>query len=167
MGSKKLSYHKERNFSENCFIFWKVNFGVGTSYQQFIWCTTHPIVHIHIFRKPLSFIWRYVFSVSILKVNELRYKQCGVTPQLSTGQNLLKKVLRKDKYWQNLLKKISRKDIDRINWEKLFDRSADYKWWNIPWTVKVFAKADTSFSFFLNISMCAFCIKSIRILNQY
>ena len=28
-----------------------------------------------------------------------------VTPHLPTGQNLLKKILRKDKYWQNLLKK--------------------------------------------------------------
>ena len=34
------------------------------------------------------------------KVNESRYKQCGVTPQ---WENLLKKLLRKDKYWHNQL----------------------------------------------------------------
>ena len=27
----------------------------------------------------------------------------GATPHFSTGENLLKKTLRKDKYWQNLL----------------------------------------------------------------
>ena len=35
---------------------------------------------------------------------ELRYKKSGLTPQFSTGQNLLKKILRKDKYQQNLKK---------------------------------------------------------------
>ena len=39
-----------------------------------------------------------------IKVNESYYKQCGVTPHFSTGQNILSK----DKYWQKLLKKISR-----------------------------------------------------------
>ena len=33
-----------------------------------------------------------------IKVNESRCKQRGVTPHASTGQNLLKKILRKDKY---------------------------------------------------------------------
>ena len=33
-----------------------------------------------------------------VKVNESRHKQCGVTPHFSTGQNLLKKIFRKDKY---------------------------------------------------------------------
>ena len=50
-----------------------------------------------------------------VKVNESRYKQCGVTSHFSTRQNLLKK-----KYWEKI-------DIDIINWEKLFDRSADDK----------------------------------------
>ena len=52
----------------------------------------------------------------------MQYKQCGLTPQFSTGQNLLKKKywekinidtfqLRKAlSTWQNLLKKILRKD---------------------------------------------------------
>ena len=34
----------------------------------------------------------------LMKVNESRYKQCGATPRFSTGQNLLQKTLRKDKY---------------------------------------------------------------------
>ena len=41
------------------------------------------------------------------KVHESRYKQCEVVPQFSTRQNLLKKILRNDK-WQKLLKKISK-----------------------------------------------------------
>ena len=46
-----------------------------------------------------------------IKVNESRYKQCGVNPNISKiGQNLLKKILRKDKYWQKLFK--------RKHWEK-------------------------------------------------
>ena len=34
----------------------------------------------------------------IAKVNESRYKQCGVIPHFPTGQNLLQKIFRKDKY---------------------------------------------------------------------
>ena len=41
----------------------------------------------------------------ILKVNESRYKQCEVTPHISTRKNLLKNLLRKDKNWQNQLRK--------------------------------------------------------------
>ena len=40
-----------------------------------------------------------------IKVHESRYEQCGVTPHFSTGQNLLKKILRKD-------------NIDIVNWKK-------------------------------------------------
>ena len=50
----------------------------------------------------------------VFKVNELRYEQCWVTPHFSAGENLLKKLLRKDK------------NIDTIIWEKLFDRFADH-----------------------------------------
>ena len=35
---------------------------------------------------------------TVLKVDESRYKQWGITPTFFTGQNLLKKILRKDKY---------------------------------------------------------------------
>ena len=34
----------------------------------------------------------------LFKVNELRYKQCGVTPHFSTGQYLFKRILRKAQY---------------------------------------------------------------------
>ena len=37
-------------------------------------------------------------KIKLLKVNESRYKQYGVTQHFSIGQNLLKKLLRKDKY---------------------------------------------------------------------
>ena len=39
------------------------------------------------------------------KVNESRYKQSGVTLHFSTGPNLLKRILRKDKYGDNQLRK--------------------------------------------------------------
>ena len=42
---------------------------------------------------------------NVEKVNESRYKQCGVTLHFSTGQYLLKKILRKDKYWHYKLRK--------------------------------------------------------------
>ena len=51
---------------------------------------------------------------SFLKVNESRYKQCGVTPHFSTRQNLLKKYREKV-------------NIDITNWVELFDRSPDHK----------------------------------------
>ena len=41
-----------------------------------------------------------------LKVSESRYRQYGLTPHFSTGQNLLKKILRKDKIDQVLSKLI-------------------------------------------------------------
>ena len=42
-----------------------------------------------------------------IKVNESRYKQCGVTPQFSTEQILLKKILNKYRknYWKNIEKR--------------------------------------------------------------
>ena len=33
MGSTKWTYHKERGFATNYFIFWKFNFGIKTSYK--------------------------------------------------------------------------------------------------------------------------------------
>ena len=47
----------------------------------------------------------YVAIIYVLNVNESRYKQCEITLHFSTGQNLLKKLLRKDKYWHNQLRK--------------------------------------------------------------
>ena len=44
--------------------------------------------------------------MALTKANESQYMQCGVTPHFSTGQNLLKKILRKDRYWPNQLGKL-------------------------------------------------------------
>ena len=43
--------------------------------------------------------WQLVlYNLFAIKVNESRYKQFGVTPHFSTGENLLKKILIKDRY---------------------------------------------------------------------
>ena len=42
---------------------------------------------------------------SSFKVNESWCKQCGVIPHFSTGQNILKKILRKDELWYNQMRK--------------------------------------------------------------
>ena len=53
-----------------------------------------------------SFFYLFMnISKNVEKVNESRYKQCGVTLHFSTGQYLLKKILRKDKYWHYKLRK--------------------------------------------------------------
>ena len=65
----------------------------------------YPILCNAATHQPLD--WRKI------EVIESRFKQCGVTPNLSAGQNLLKK------YREN------------INIEKLTDRSADHRQCNI------------------------------------
>ena len=40
-----------------------------------------------------------------IEVNESRYEHCGVTPYFSTEQNLLKAILRKEKYLHNQFRK--------------------------------------------------------------
>ena len=76
------------------------------------------------------------FNFILFKVIESWYKQSGIVPQFSTGQYLMTKSLRKDKYWHNQLRKAfstrraesieksieKKKYIETINWEKLFDR---------------------------------------------
>ena len=52
-------------------------------------------------------------KILTLKVNESRCKQCGITSQFSTGQNLCKKILTLN--------------YDIINQEKLFNRSTRHK----------------------------------------
>ena len=54
----------------------------------------------------------------LLKVNESRYKQCGVIPHLSILFINFKI------YWKKYWEKVN---VGTINWEKLFDRSADHK----------------------------------------
>ena len=43
----------------------------------------------------------------------------------STLKSVEKKIFRKEKYWKKLL--IKEVNTDTVNWEKLFDRSADSK----------------------------------------
>ena len=72
------------------------------------------------FWKP---VWNFLKDNFQLKLTI--HRQCGVTTHFSTEQNLSKKYWEKinigKKYW---LRKIN---IDKIKWEKLFDRSADHK----------------------------------------
>ena len=67
--------------------------------------------------------------LSKLKVNESRYKHCGVTPHISTGKNIQKK---NDK-WGKI--KIC-KNYWLSQFRKTFDRSADHKQSNMPWLIK-------------------------------
>ena len=58
MESTKWTYHKERGFASNFFIFWRFCFSLRTSYKELIWCTNDPNVHTHTFRKRWSFsLW--------------------------------------------------------------------------------------------------------------
>ena len=53
-----------------------------------------------------------------IKFNGSRYKQYGVTPHFSSL--IVDFRIYRKKYWEKI-------NIDIINWEKLFDRSADQK----------------------------------------
>ena len=66
--SAKLTYHKDRSFASNYFLFWKYCFSLRTSYKDMIWCTNNPNAHTRTFCKRWSFIWRSCFPVSILKL---------------------------------------------------------------------------------------------------
>ena len=59
----------------------------------------------HYLRKSLDKFLKMFLYKSMLKVNESRYKQCGVTRRISIRQNLLKKIFGKDKCWYNQLRK--------------------------------------------------------------
>ena len=67
MVSKKWTYYKERSFASNYLIYLKICFSLRASYKELIWCINDPNAHIPTFCKRWSFIWRYFFSVSILK----------------------------------------------------------------------------------------------------
>ena len=70
MVTTKWTYYKERSFASNYFFFcWKFCFSLRTSYRDLIWCTSNPNTHIGTFGKRWSFIWRYIFLVSIHKAH--------------------------------------------------------------------------------------------------
>ena len=48
-------------------FFWKICFSFSTSYNELIWCTNDPDVHIRIFRRCWSFILGCFFPESILR----------------------------------------------------------------------------------------------------
>ena len=62
------------------------------------------------FDPPVTFLlafglnMTYYLSVKVFSKLMNHYRQCGVIQHFSTGQNLLKKISRKDKYWHNQLK---------------------------------------------------------------
>ena len=76
MVSTKWTYHKERSFASNYFIFWRFCFSLRTSYKELIWCTNNANAHICSFWKRWSFIWRCFFPMSILKANNYVAKSC-------------------------------------------------------------------------------------------
>ena len=49
MGSTKWTYHRDRSFASNYFIFWKFCFSLGTPFKELIWRTNYPNIHIQTF----------------------------------------------------------------------------------------------------------------------
>ena len=69
IASAKWTYHKERSYANNYFIFWKFFFSLRTYHKELIRCINNPNVHICIFCKCWSFIWWCFFPVSILHLD--------------------------------------------------------------------------------------------------
>ena len=57
-------------------FFWKFCFSSRTSYKKLIWCTNHPDVHIHTFRKNWRFIWGCFYGWII----DIFYLSCIACP---------------------------------------------------------------------------------------
>ena len=66
MSSTKWTYHEERSFANNNFL-WKFCFCLRTSYKELICCTNWPNTHIHTFCKCWSFLWRCFLPIRVLK----------------------------------------------------------------------------------------------------
>ena len=71
---------KNRFLQETTFFYWKFNFTIWTSNKWMNEPTTKMSIHIHTFRKRLSFIWECVFPLTILKLDEklLNMKFCDL-----------------------------------------------------------------------------------------
>ena len=63
--STKWTYHRDRSFASNYFMFLKILFQFKNC-KELIWCTSDSYVHICTFCKGWSYIWRCFFPVSIL-----------------------------------------------------------------------------------------------------
>ena len=66
MRSTKWTYLKWRSFGTNYFLLLKICFNIRTCYEELIWCSNYPNIHIHAFCKSWSSFRGISFSVSIL-----------------------------------------------------------------------------------------------------
>ena len=106
MATTKWTYHKERSFASNCFIFFE------NLEKELIWCTNDPNVHIRIFRKHWSLILGCFFPVSILK----DFKWNKVLNWSSMSRSLFEILLSMSKppidikFWYDLLALLNKSD---------------------------------------------------------
>ena len=69
-------------------------------YSEKILCTWK-----FLYSDSIMYSEEFLYSEIFIKVKGSRYKQCKPIPHFSTGQNLLKKILRWYKCWHNQLRK--------------------------------------------------------------
>ena len=106
MGSTKWTYLKK--ITPLCF--WKFCFSIRTSYEELVWCTNYPNIHIHPFRKGWRYIWRCFLTVIILKFwfkgvyMRFHFEQSEIFSARS-GQSLITVYM---KYLQNSLRLLFR-----------------------------------------------------------
>ena len=67
MPSKNESIIKKGVLVLTALFVWRFCCSLGTSQKELIWCNKYQDAQIRTFCKRWSFIWRYFFSVSILK----------------------------------------------------------------------------------------------------
>ena len=72
MGSIKWTYHKERRFASNSFIFWKFCFSLRTSYKELNWCTSYPIVQFIIFER-VEVLFEGAFKGTFVQIEKVNW----------------------------------------------------------------------------------------------
>ena len=72
-------------------------------YILYIYIYTY--IYIYIRTRFAEIYWQNNSNNNNNKVNESRYKQCGLTTHFSTAKFFFEKILKKYKYWQKLLRK--------------------------------------------------------------
>ena len=82
-------------------------YGYVTEHLPFLAPPSLNSLNILMIEHGLHETWQKEFLTGVLriKVNKSRYKQCVVIPHFSIGQYLLRKILKKDTYWQSQLRK--------------------------------------------------------------
>ena len=73
MGVQNGPFRKNGDLPVTTLFFRKFCFSLRTFYKELIWCTNHPNVYIHTFRKHWSFICRCFFTEYILNITQ-RYE---------------------------------------------------------------------------------------------